>query len=96
MRISKEEVLHIASLVRIAMTDEDVDQLQGQLSNILEQFEVLSTIDTESVLPTAHPIELTNVFKDDVSSPSLSKEDVLLNAPLREEDYLRVKAILEE
>lgn len=96
MRISKEEVLHIASLVRIAMTDEDVDQLQGQLSNILEQFEVLSTIDTESVLPTAHPIELTNVFKDDVSSPSLPKEDVLLNAPLREEDYLRVKAILEE
>lgn len=96
MRISKEEVLHIASLVRIAMTDEDVDQLQGQLSNILEQFEVLSTIDTESVLPTAHPIELTNVFKDDVSSPSLPKEDVLLNAPLQEEGYLRVKAILEE
>jgi len=96
MRLSKEEVLHIASLVRIAMTDEDVDQLQGQLSTILEQFGVLRAIDTESVPPTAHPIELTNVFKDDVSSPSLPTEDVLLNAPLREEDYLRVKAILEE
>ena len=96
MALSREQVAHIASLVRIGMTDEDLERFQSQLSHILEQFEVLEQIDTTDVSPTAHPVELTNVFKTDAAAPSLSRDKVLANAPLREDDYLRVKAVLED
>ena len=96
MRLSREEVVHIASLVRIGMTEEDIERFQDQLSNILQQFEVLSTVDTQGAPPMAHPLEMTNVLRGDTPGDSLPKDDVLANAPLREDDYLRVKAVLED
>ena len=96
MPLTREQVVHIATLCRIGMTEEDLERFARQLSHILEQFEVLKQVDTAQVPPTAQSIELSSVFKDDKPRPSLPREEVLRNAPLREEEYLRVKAVLEE
>ena len=96
MKLSREEVLHIARLARVGVTDEDVDRLSEQLSNILENFEALQQVDTENVLPTAQSIILQNVTRDDSVIPSMSPEDVLANAPRQEQDHFKIKAVLEE
>ena len=96
MRLSREEVIHIATLCRIGMTEEDLGRFQEQLSQILDQFEVLTQVGTDDVPPTAQSLDMHSVFKEDASRPSLSQEDALKNAPLRDDEYFRVKAILEE
>lgn len=95
MKLSREEVLHIARLARIALTEEEITRLSGQLSDLLEHFQVLQEVNTDNVPPTAQPIELRSVIREDVVKPSLLVEDVLANAPRREGDYIRVKAVLE-
>jgi len=95
MKLSREEVLHIARLARLGVTDEDVDRFRRQLSNILENFEILRQVDTEGVSPTAQSISLQNVMREDEVVPSLSSEDILANAPRREGDCFRVRAVLE-
>ena len=94
MRLSREEVLHIASLCRIGLSEEDLQRMQDQLSNILDQFDVLKGVDTDEVPPTAHSIDLESVLREDAAKPSLSRDDVLMNAPQEEDQHLRVKAIL--
>ena len=95
MRVTKEEMRHIAALARVAMTDEELERMRDQMSNILEHFDVLQQVDTEGVEPTAHSADVVSVMRDDEVRPSATKEDVLSNAPLREEDFLRVRAVLE-
>jgi aspartyl-tRNA(Asn)/glutamyl-tRNA(Gln) amidotransferase subunit C len=96
MKLSREEVLHIARLARVALTEEEITRLSEQLSNLLEHFQVLQQVDTEGVPPTAQSVALQSVMRDDVVSPSLPPEDVLANAPRREDDCFRVRAVLEE
>lgn len=96
MKLSREEVRHLAVLVRLGLSDDEVERLREQLSNILENFEILQQVDTTGVEPTAHCIALENVLRDDVPGPSLPPEQVLANAPDREEDYLKVRAVLEQ
>ena len=95
MKLSREEVLHIARLARLGLTEEDVDKFREQLSNILENFDILTQVDTTDVPPTAQSIVLQNVMRDDEVIPSLVPEDILANAPRREGDYFRVRAVLE-
>jgi aspartyl-tRNA(Asn)/glutamyl-tRNA(Gln) amidotransferase subunit C len=95
MKLSREEVLHIALLARVGVTESDIDKVREQLSNILENFEVLNKVDTSNVLPTAQSLSLQNVIKDDVVQPSMTQEEVLANAPQREDDYIKIKAVLE-
>jgi aspartyl-tRNA(Asn)/glutamyl-tRNA(Gln) amidotransferase subunit C len=95
MKLSREEVLHIARLARLGLTEEDVDRLREQLSNILENFEVLKQVDTTDVPPTAQSIPLQNITKDDKVKPSLPQEQILANAPRKDGEYFRVKAVLE-
>jgi aspartyl-tRNA(Asn)/glutamyl-tRNA(Gln) amidotransferase subunit C len=95
MKLNREEVLHIARLARIALTEEEIDRLGEQLSNILANFEVLQKVDTTGVPPTAQSIDLQSVLRDDVIEPSLPVEDVLANAPRREGDSFRVRPVLE-
>ena len=95
MKLSREEVLHIARLARLGLTEEDVDKFGEQLSNILENFEILQQVDTKDVPPTAQSIALQNVMRDDEVTPSLPPEDILANAPRREGDCFRVRAVLE-
>jgi aspartyl-tRNA(Asn)/glutamyl-tRNA(Gln) amidotransferase subunit C len=96
MPLSREDVLHIATLCRIGMTEEDLARAQDQLSHILEQFEALRQLDTENVPPTAQSLELQSVFRDDASKPSLHPGEVLANAPGAEAGHLRIKAVLED
>ncbi len=96
MQLSREDVLHIASLCRVGLDADDVERMRQQLSHILDQFEVLKQADTTGVSLTARPAELSSVFRDDVARPSLSQEDVLRNAPQQQDGHLRVKAILED
>ena len=95
MRLSAEEVKHIALLARLGLTQAEVERLREQLSNILENFEILRQVDTTDVPPTAHTLALENIFRDDEAEASLPAEDVLANAPRQEEGRFRVKAVLE-
>ena len=95
MKLSREEVLHIARLARLGLTEAEVDRLSEQLSNILENFEILQKVDTGDVPPTAQSIALQNVMRDDEVTPSLPADEILANAPRREGDCFRVRAILE-
>jgi aspartyl-tRNA(Asn)/glutamyl-tRNA(Gln) amidotransferase subunit C len=95
MKLSREEVLHIARLARVGLTDKDVDRLREQLSNILEHFEALKQVDTTDIPPTAQSIPLQNVTKDDKVKPSLPQEQTLANAPRKDGEFFRVKAVLE-
>lgn len=96
MKLSREEVLHIARLARLGLDEAEITRFAGQLSNLLDHFEVLQQVDTEGVPPTAQSVELRSVMRDDAVAPSLSPDEVLSNAPHRDEDCFRVKAVLEE
>jgi aspartyl-tRNA(Asn)/glutamyl-tRNA(Gln) amidotransferase subunit C len=96
MKLSREEVLHIAALAKVGVTEEDVEKFREQLSNILENFEALQKLDTAGVAPTAQPVALQNVIMCDEVRPSMSQEEVLANAPQREGDFFKVKIVLEE
>ena len=95
MKLNHEEVLHIARLARVALTEEEITRMSEQLSNLLEHFEVLQKVDTEGVPPTAQSVSLQSVMREDEVRPSLSPEEVLANAPRREGDCFRVRAVLE-
>jgi aspartyl-tRNA(Asn)/glutamyl-tRNA(Gln) amidotransferase subunit C len=95
MALSREEVLHIAYLARIRLTDEDVTKFQNQLSDILDHFTALQALDTENVEPTSHPLPLESVMREDEVRPSLSQEDALANAPIAADGFFRVRAVLE-
>jgi len=95
MKLSREEVLHIARLARLGLTEAEVDRLSEQLSNILENFEILQKVDTSDVPPTAQSSALQNVMRDDEVTPSLPANEILANAPRREGDCFRVRAVLE-
>jgi aspartyl-tRNA(Asn)/glutamyl-tRNA(Gln) amidotransferase subunit C len=95
MKLSREEVLHIARLARIALTEEEITRLSDQLSSLLEHFQVLQEVNTDNVPPTAQPNDLRSVMREDIVNPSMPPDDVLANAPRQEGDYFRVKAVLE-
>ena len=95
MRLSREEVLHIARLARLGLTEEDVERFREQLSNILENFEVLKEVESEGVPPTTHAVPLQNVLREDEVAPSLSQDQVLANAPQQEEGHFKVRPVLE-
>jgi len=95
MSLTAEEVLHIAHLARIALTDADVERFTPQLSGILGHFAELAAVDTEGLEPTAHPLPLSNVMRADFVAPSLSQAEALANAPVQEEGFFRVRAVLE-
>ena len=96
MPISRAEVVHIAALARIGITEEDIDLYAGQLSDIIDQFEILNELDTSGVEPTGHAGELRGVMRDDTPADSLSPDAALSNAPRRDGEFFRVKAVLDE
>jgi len=94
--ISREDVEHVAQLARLHLTDDEIDRMQTQLSNILEAIETLRDVDTSHVGPTASVIQLENVMRADEARPGISREAALANAPLRDDPFLRVPTVLEE
>jgi aspartyl-tRNA(Asn)/glutamyl-tRNA(Gln) amidotransferase subunit C len=88
--ISRDEVLHVARLARLALTDEEVERLGAQLSAILEAVGKVSELELADVEPTSHPLELVNVWADDEARPSLPVDEALANAPAREAGFFQV------
>ena len=95
MRLSPEEVEHIALLSRLKLTDEERERMTTQLNDIMGFFEQLGELDTTDVPPTSHVIPMSNVLRADVVKPSLPVEDVLENAPDRAGDTFRVPRVVE-
>jgi aspartyl-tRNA(Asn)/glutamyl-tRNA(Gln) amidotransferase subunit C len=89
-RITRDEVLHVARLARLELTDDEVAKFQEQLSDIIEAVSKVSELDLSDVPPTAHPLEIQNAWAEDVPRPCLPLDDVFANAPERDEDYFRV------
>jgi len=89
MRITKDEVLHVARLARLELSDDEVAKFQEQLSDILEAVSKVSELDLADVPPTAHPLELANAWAEDEPRPCLSLDDVFANAPDRDDDHFR-------
>ncbi len=96
MKLSRQQVEHIALLARLGLTEAEISQFQLQLSNILENFEILQQVDTTNVPPTAQAITLQNVFRNDIPKDSYPTEKILANSPIQEENCFKVRAILEE
>ena len=96
MPLSRDEVKHIATLCRIGVTDENLDDMSDQLSHILDMFQVLQELDTTDVPSTGHSMTPGNVMRADEPEPSILQKEVLKNAPQTKGDHMQVKVILEE
>ena len=90
MAITRDEVLHVARLARLELTDQEVERFTEQLSAILEAVDKVSELDLSDVEPTAHPLDLVNVWAEDEPRPSLPLADALANAPQPDGPYFRV------
>jgi aspartyl-tRNA(Asn)/glutamyl-tRNA(Gln) amidotransferase subunit C len=88
--ISRDEVLHVARLARLALTDEEIERLTGELDAILDAVGIVAEVELGDVPPTSHPLDLVNVWAEDVPHEPLPLEDVLLNAPDSERGAFRV------
>lgn len=95
MKLSYEQVKHIAWLSRLGLSEEEVEKFSLQLSNILENFEILKQVDTANVTPLTHTIPLQNVLRKDDVADSYSQAGILSNAPKQAENCFKVQAILE-
>ena len=95
MKLAREQVLHIAELAKLGITEAETDLFAEQLSDILEYVEMLNRLDTEAIPPTAQAIRMLNVTRPDRVEPSLTPDEVLANAPRRKDNLFEVKAILE-
>lgn len=95
MALTRAEVEHIAALAHLQLTPSEIELYCEQLSAILAYATAIQKVDTSGIPPTAIVLPLRNVMRDDVAVPSLSREDVLANAPDADAGYFRVRAILE-
>jgi len=95
MQLGYEQVRHIAWLARLGLSEEEVEKFSLQLSDILENFEVLKQVDTANVPPATHSVPLENVLREDAVAESYPQADVLANAPRQAEECFKVQPILE-
>jgi aspartyl-tRNA(Asn)/glutamyl-tRNA(Gln) amidotransferase subunit C len=96
VRLSADEVRHVAELAKLRLSDAEIEQYAEQLSAILEYAERLQEVDTSSVPPTPYILPLVNVMREDVPQPSLTNAEALANAPDSEDGFFRVRAVFEE
>ena len=89
MAISREEVLHVARLARLELSDDEVTQFQEQLSAILEAVSKVAELDLSDVPPTSHPLQIAKAWGEDEPHPSLTLEEAFANAPDRDDDHFR-------
>lgn len=81
MRLSREDIEHVAYLSRLELSEDEKDKLAGHINRLLGHFEKLQMLDTEGVEPTSHVVPVHNVFRDDEVKPSLNPEEVVSNGP---------------
>jgi len=95
MKLSREEVQHIALLARLGLSEAEVEKFKLQLSDILENFGILKQADTSNLPPTTQSIALQNVLRPDEAKESYPVEDVLANAPQQDSNCFKIRAVLE-
>ena len=95
MKLSNDQVKHIASLAKIGMTEEELNLVGVQLSQILEQFQSLRALDTKNTRTTAHPTDLNTVLRNDEITNQKADEGMLNNVPKKEQGFVRVRPVLE-
>ena len=94
MSVTLKDVEHVAKLARLEFTEEEKEKFTHQLNEILAYVEKLNELDTSSVAPLSHVIELFNVFREDVARPSSPQEEMLKNAPERTEKFFKVPKVI--
>lgn len=94
MSVTIKDVEHVAALARLSFTDEQKQKLTSELNAILAYMDQLNSLDTSSVEPLSHVIELQNVFRDDVRLTSLTRDEALRNAPAATDTYFRVPKVI--
>jgi aspartyl-tRNA(Asn)/glutamyl-tRNA(Gln) amidotransferase subunit C len=95
MKLNRDDVLYVARLAKLTLSEEETDRLASQMGQILTYVEQLNQLRTEGIEPTSHAIQLENVFRDDRNTPSLSPERALENAPGRENGFFKVPKVIE-
>jgi aspartyl-tRNA(Asn)/glutamyl-tRNA(Gln) amidotransferase subunit C len=95
MSITRKDVLHAATLARLALTEEEIELYTGQLKRILDYVEKLSELDTKGVEPTTCTVPFAKIMREDKAAGSLSPEEALLNAPQKGKGCFRVPKIIE-
>jgi aspartyl-tRNA(Asn)/glutamyl-tRNA(Gln) amidotransferase subunit C len=95
MKIDEQQVINVAKLAQLAVGPDEVKRFADQLSQILTYVGKLNELDTATVEPTSHVIPLSNVFREDGVTPSLSVEEAMENAPDAEFPFFRVPKIIE-
>jgi aspartyl-tRNA(Asn)/glutamyl-tRNA(Gln) amidotransferase subunit C len=94
--VSRTDVAHLAQLARLAMTDDELDAMAGQLEVILGAVSRVQEVTAADIPPTSHAVPLTNVLRPDIAAPSLTAQEALAAAPAAEDDRFRVPRILDE
>jgi aspartyl-tRNA(Asn)/glutamyl-tRNA(Gln) amidotransferase subunit C len=94
MSVTRKDVEHIAELARLKFNDEELESFTVQLNEILAYMEQLNELDTENVEPLSHPVEGSNVFRDDEAKSSIDREEALKNAPQRNDEFFRVPKVI--
>lgn len=95
MLLSREEVRKVALLARLELTEEEIEAQAGHINSLLSHFDILQQIDVTGVEPTSHVIPMVNVLREDVSRPSLLREETLANAPEARDGCFVVPRIVE-
>ena len=93
MAITREDVLHVARLARLEIPEDEIERVQADLGAILEAVGKVSELDLADVEPTSHPLDVVNVWGEDVPRPSLEREEALANAPDPADGHFRVPAV---
>lgn len=96
MKLSADEVRHVAELAKLKLSDDEIALYADQLSEILEYAERLQEIDTSSVAPTPYVLSLTNIMRDDIPEEGLTNDEALANAPDSDDGFFRVRAVFDD
>jgi len=94
MKITQNEVLHVAALARLELADDVIEKFAGQIATILEYVDTLKQVDTQGIKPTSHAAFMTNALREDQKRASLEQDTALANAPLQEEGCFIVPKII--
>lgn len=95
MKINLKDVEYVAKLARLELSDTEKTQYTQQLNAILEHMDELNKLDTAKVKPTSHAIEMKNVFREDEAMKSEVTDDIIANAPEKEDRFFKVKKVIE-
>lgn len=94
MAVNKDDVLHIAELSKLSLTENEIEKFTGDINTILNYMEKLNGIDTENVEPLLYPVEVNAVLREDILIPSIDRETALKNSANKNEEYFIVPKII--